>query len=68
MICLYLNLKMKNKRRNQPKGSDKLTFENKVVLTGAKAILIANIATALIQIQIDEVRESYKKFKKSIAK
>ena len=59
-----LNYKMKNKPRN----NSELKIQDKLLLTGAKAIFLANVTTAVVVCQIEDFRKSYKKFRKSIAK
>jgi len=59
-----LNYKMRNKTNN----NSRLEFQDKLLLTGAKAIILANVASAVVACQIEDFRKSYKRFRKSIAK
>jgi len=54
--------------KNKPTNNSELKIQDKLLLTGAKAIFLANIATAVVACQIEDFRKSYKRFRKSIAK
>lgn len=51
---------------------DRVSLEDRVFITGLKTIALANIAYVVAKVAIEEktmeVRQNYKKFKKSIAK
>jgi len=54
--------------RNKTNNNSRLEFQDKLLLTGAKAIILANVASAVVACQIEDFRKSYKRFRKSIAK